>query len=73
MVDYGDKKCNAFYRVHVKLDDPESESHLAFDFPDRNLASAFADQAYMSCDMNKVWTEIVTNEFDTTESPMWRF
>ena len=72
MTSYGDKKCSAFYRVHVKLEDPESDSHLAFDFPDRNLASAFADQAYMSCDINKVWTEIVTNEFNTVESPMWR-
>ena len=36
MIDYGDKECSAFYRVHVKLEDPESESHLIFDFPDRN-------------------------------------
>lgn len=57
-----------FYRVHVKIDD--DSAHLAFDFPDRQIASAFADQAYMACDLYKVWTEIVVKEVTTTESTM---
>ena len=70
MVDYGSKSIPEFYRVHVKLED--ESVHLSFDFPDRHLASAFADQAYMSCDLHEVWTEILVNEVDTTQSPMWR-
>lgn len=61
-----------FYRVHVELDDPESDAHLAFDFEYIETASKFADMAYRACDINKVWIEIVQNEVDTTESPMWR-
>ena len=61
-----------FYRVHVKLDDPESSAHLVFDFRDMYAAAQFADIAYSACDINKVWIEIVHNEVDTTESPMWR-
>ena len=72
MVDYGSKSISEFYRVHVKLEDREDPAHLVFDFPDRQMASAFADQAYMSCDLHKVWTEIVVNEITTTESPLWR-
>lgn len=72
MVDYGSKSIPEFYRVHVKLEDGDDISHLSFDFPDRQLAAVFADQAYMSCDLYKVWTEIVVNEITTTESPMWR-
>ena len=72
MVDYGSKSIPEFYRVHVKLEDGDDSVHLSFDFPDRQLASAFADQAYMSCDLYKVWIEIVVNEITTTESPMWR-
>jgi len=72
MVDYGSKSIPEFYRVHVKLEDEDDVSHLSFDFPDRDMAAAFADVAYMSCDLYKVWTEIVVNEITTTESPMWR-
>ena len=72
MVDYGSKSIPEFYRVHVMLEDREDPAHLVFDFPDRQMASAFADQAYMSCDLHKVWTEIVVNEITTTESPLWR-
>lgn len=71
MVDYGSKSIPEFYRVHVKIEDGD-ESHLSFDFPDRQVDAAFADQAYMCCDLYKVWTEIVVNENNTVESPMWR-
>lgn len=67
-----DNKSKHFFRVHVKLDDSESDAHLAFDFGTSVHAIQFAEQAYISCDLNKVWVEIVTNEVDTTESPMWR-
>ena len=64
--------CKYFYRVHVKLNDPESRDHLIFDFRHKVTAMDFAEMAYMACDINKVWVEIVTNEIDTTESPLWR-
>ena len=64
--------CRYFYRVHVRLTDPESESHLIFDFRVAARALSFAEEAFMSCDINKVWVELVVNEFDTTESPNWR-
>ena len=67
-----DKTVKYFYRVHVKLEDPESDAHLIFDFPYKHMAMDFAEMAYNSCDINKVWVEIVTNEIDTTESPFWR-
>lgn len=67
-----DKKVSYFYRVHVKLEDPESDAHLAFDFSNPIVAIDFAEKAYKACDINKVWLEIVTNEIDTVESPMWR-
>ena len=64
--------CKYFYRVHVRLNDDESESHLIFDFRLAARALSFAEEAFMSCDINKVWVEFVENEFDTTESPCWR-
>ena len=72
MTNYGSRNVPEFYRVHVKMEDCDDFVHLAFDFPDIQMASAFADHAYMACDLYKVWTEIVTNEVTTTESPMWR-
>lgn len=60
-----------FYRVHVQLDDDERTT-LAFDFKEGPAAIRIAEQLYNSCDIIKVWVNIVTNEYDTTESPMWR-
>ena len=60
-----------FYRVHVKLDDDVGTT-LAFDFKEGTAAIRIAEQLYNSCDIIKVWVNIVTNEYDTTESPMWR-
>ena len=74
MTDYGSRNVpefyRVFYRVNVKMDD--DSVHLAFDFPDRQIASAFADQVSMACDLYKVLTEIVVKEVTTTESTMWR-
>lgn len=66
------EQCKYFFRVHVKLDDPESEAHLIFDFNEKVKAIVFAESAYNACDINKVWVDIVTNEETTTNSPMWR-
>lgn len=64
--------CKYFFRVHVKLNDPDSDAHLVFDFQDRDIAAQFAEVSYNACDLHKVWTEIVTNEVTTTDSPLWR-
>lgn len=64
--------CKYFYRVHVKLNDPESEAHLIFDFRLAARALSFAEEAFLSCSLNRVWIEFVENEFNTTESPDWR-
>ena len=63
--------CKYFYRVTVSIEDDEGAS-LAFDFKTMEEAGAFADTAYKSCDIYKVRIDIVENEVDTTESPMWR-
>lgn len=66
--------CDYFYRVHVRLMDPDPDERpeLTFDFEDKQKGIIFSEMAYMAGDMYKVWMEIVTNEVDTTESPMWR-
>ena len=63
-----------FFRVHVRLMDPDPDERpeLSFDFDDKIKGLHFAESAYMAGDMYKVWMEIVTNEVDTTESPLWR-
>lgn len=61
-----------FYRLHVKLDDPESNSHLAFDFKEGSLAIRTAQTLFNACDITQVWVELVQDEKDTTNSPMWR-
>ena len=61
-----------FYRVHTMLNDPEATSHLCYDFESIVTASEFAQLAFSGCDISKVWIEILENEIDTTNSPMWR-
>ena len=63
-------KC--FFRVHLQLTDPEASSHLSYDFQTIDYATTFAELAFNGCDISKVWIEIVENEVDTTNSPMWR-
>lgn len=64
--------CKYFYRVTVTLDDPGDQCSLAFDFKTMGTAGAFAETVYKSCDIVKVKIEILENEIDTTNSPMWR-
>lgn len=68
------KEPKYFYRVHVKLDEHDEidQAHLSFDFTTIPSAGDFAVMAFNACDIVKVWIEIIENEFDTTESPMWR-
>lgn len=66
------EQCKYFFRVHVKLDDADDPAHLSFDFPYGELATNIAHKLYNAGDCYKVWIEIVTNEVDTTNSPMWR-
>lgn len=63
-----------FYRVIITLDDPDpiERVSLAFDFKTMEEAGTFADTAYKSCDIYKVRIDIIENEVDTTNSPMWR-
>ena len=61
-----------FYRVHTMLNDPEATSHLSYDFKSICQANEFAQLAFDGCDISKVWIEILENEVDTTNSPMWR-
>ena len=65
-------QCKYFYRVHVRLEDPDDQVQLCFDFKTPETSIRIAEYLYRSCDLYKVWVEIVTNEIDTTESPMWR-
>ena len=67
------KNVDYFYRVHVKLDDNDSMSHLSFDFNNQSTAISIATTLFKACDILKVWVEIVENEIDTTNSPMWRW
>lgn len=64
--------CKYFYRVTITLDDPGDDCSLAFDFKSIEEAGVFANTAYDSCDIVKVKIEIIENEVDTTNSPMWR-
>lgn len=61
-----------FYRVHIRLEDGEPGSDLAFDFKDMIAAMQTATILFKACDIVKVWIEIVENEVSTTNSPMWR-
>lgn len=63
-----------FYRVRIALDeeDPADQSVLAFDFASGTDAVHFADTAYNACDIVNVRIDIIHNEIDTTNSPMWR-
>ena len=61
--------CKYFYRVTVSIDEGAS---LAFDFKTMKEAGLFADIAFRSCDIYIVKIEIIENEIDTTNSPMWR-
>lgn len=61
-----------FWRVTITLDDKDDPCSLAFDFPASEDAAQFAKTAYKACDIVKVKIDIIENEFDTTESPMWR-
>lgn len=45
---------------------------LAFDFPDAETAVKFAEMAYNACNIINVDVQILHNEIDTTNSPMWR-
>lgn len=65
-------QCKYFFRVHVKLEDLDDSVHLSFDYRTGTRAMCIAELLYNSCDLYKVWVEIVTNEVNTTESPMWR-
>lgn len=65
-------KHKIFFRVHTMLTDPEANSHLSYDFKDVDHAACFAELAFNGCDISKVWIEILENEVDTTNSPMWR-
>lgn len=65
-------QCKYFFRVHVKLEDPDDPVHLCFDFRTGNIAMDLAETLYKSGNLYKVWVEIVTNEVTTTDSPMWR-
>ena len=55
------------------VDDDESHAHLCFDFKKADTAMNFADEAFKSCDLYKVWVEILEDECTTTQSPMWRY
>lgn len=63
-----------FFRVRLELDekDPEERIVFAFDFPDGESATKFAEMAYRACDIINVDIKILHNEIDTTNSPMWR-
>ena len=61
-----------FYRVNVSLLDDEPGSILAFDFSDMYEAISIATTIFRSCDILKVWVEVIENEVNTTNSPMWR-
>lgn len=66
------EKIKKFYRVHVKLLDDEPCLELAFDFKNSADALNCANFLFNGCDIVKVWIEIIENEIDTTNSPMWR-
>ena len=63
---------DTFYRVHTKLNDPDDEAHLTYDFINIHAAADFAEAAYMASDNYKVWMEILENECTTTQSPLIR-
>lgn len=64
--------CKWFYRVTITLDAEDDSCSLAFDFPLIEDAGEFAKVAYKACDIVKVKIDVVENEIDTTNSPMWR-
>ncbi len=63
-----------FFRVTLELDekDPDERVSLDFDFPDGESAARFGEMAYKACDIINVYINILHDEIDTTNSPMWR-